>query len=138
MLKGIDHVAIAVADLDETLETFEKVFQIRSAHRELIESHAVEVATVDLGNTCIEFVQGKGDDSPVRKYVEKNGPGIHHIAFAVDNLPAAMARLTKKGVELIDKAPREGKDGSLVAFVHPRSAGRILYELVQTSRSEDK
>jgi methylmalonyl-CoA epimerase len=138
LLKGIEHVAVAVADLDETLDKFEKVFRLQVEHREFIESYGVEIATVRMGNTCIEFVEGKSEDSPIRKFVEKKGPGIHHIAFAVDDITSAIEELTKNGVDMIDKKPRRGKDDSLVAFVHPKSTGKILCELVQTRRSKEK
>ena len=134
MIKGIDHVAIAVDNLDETLEQFELLFGVKADHREVIESYHVEVATVNLGNTCIEFVEGKTPDSPTRKYIEKKGPGIHHVALEVDNITEAIAALTAAGARMIDQTPRPGKDGSLVAFVHPSSTGKTLYELVQVRK----
>jgi methylmalonyl-CoA epimerase len=136
MIKGIDHVAIAVDNLDETLEQFERLFGAKSHHRETIEGYGVEVATVRLGNTSVEFVEGKTPDSPTRKYVDKKGPGIHHVALEVDDIKAAIASLAAAGAELIDRSPRPGKDGSKVAFVHPKSTGRILYELVENKSPE--
>ena len=132
MIKGIDHIAIAVADLDEALKTFESVFGLEATHREHIADYDVEVATVKVGNTAIEFIQATSDDSPIRAFVEKRGAGIHHIALAVDDVEAGLESLNKKGVDLIDATPRDGKEGSRVAFVHPRSTSRVLYELVQT------
>lgn len=134
MIKGIDHVAIAVDNLEETLEQFERLFGATADHRETIASYNVEVATVQLGNTCIEFVEGKTPDSPTRKYVENKGPGIHHIALEVTDIAAAMAALTAAGAELIDKTPRTGKGGSQVAFIHPKSTGKVLYELVENAK----
>jgi methylmalonyl-CoA/ethylmalonyl-CoA epimerase len=131
MIKGIDHVAIAVENLDETLAQFERLFGVRAEHRETIAGYNVEVATVNVGNTCIEFVEGKTPDSPTRKYVEKKGAGIHHIALEVGDIVSAIAALTAGGAELIDKEPRTGKGGSKVAFIHPKSSGKILYELVE-------
>ena len=131
MLKGIDHVAVAVADLDDIISTFKTVFGVEVEHRETIEAYKVEVATLNLGNTCIEFVQGTSDDSPIRKYVENKGTGIHHLAFNVDDVEAAIVALTAAGADVIDRTPRPGKDGSLVAFVHPKSTGNVLCELVQ-------
>jgi len=136
MIKGIDHVAIAVENLDETIEQFERLFQATVEHRETIAGYGVEVATVKLGNTSIEFVEGKTPDSPTRKYIEKKGPGIHHVALEVDDITAALEAMTTAGAELIDKSPRTGKGGSKVAFVHPRSTGRVLYELVENSSPE--
>jgi methylmalonyl-CoA epimerase len=136
MIKGIDHVAIAVDNLDETLEQFERLFGAKAQHRETIEGYGVEVATVDLGSTSIEFVEGKTPDSPTRRYVDKKGPGIHHVALEVDDIESAIATLAAAGAELIDRSPRTGKGGSKVAFVHPRSTGRVLYELVENKSPE--
>lgn len=136
MLRGIDHVAVAVADLDEAVKTFKKVFGVDPVHREVIEGYHVETATFDVGNTCIEFVRGTSDESPISKYVDKKGPGIHHIAFAVEDVAAAMKKLAAAGARMVDRVPRTGKDGSLVAFIHPGSTGNILYELVQARPDE--
>jgi methylmalonyl-CoA/ethylmalonyl-CoA epimerase len=134
MIKGIDHVAIAVEDLDQALGIFEKLFGLRADHRERIADQPVEVATVRLGNTCIEFVQGTSPESPTRKFVEKRGPGIHHIALEVTDIAEVMASLARAGAEMIDTKPRKGKGGSTIAFVHPKSTGKILYELVENKK----
>lgn len=136
MIKRIDHIAIAVENLDETLERFERLFDAKAAHRETIAGYDVEVATVELGNTSVEFVEGKTPDSPTRKYIDKKGAGIHHIAFEVDDIESALAALAAAGAELIDRAPRAGKAGSKVAFIHPKSTGRVLYELVENKPPE--
>ena len=136
MIKNVDHIAIAVENLDESLANFKKLFGADVEHREEIEGYNVEVATVRVGNTCIEFVEGNTPDSPTRKYVEKKGQGIHHIAFEVDDIAAAIAELVANGGEMIDKSPRTGKDGSKVAFIHPKSSGKILYELVENKKSK--
>ena len=134
MIKNVDHIAIAVENLDNALENFEKLFGATVEHREEIAGYNVEVATVRVGNTCLEFVEGKTPDSPTRRYVDKKGQGIHHIAFEVDDIVTAMASLVEAGGNLIDQAPRDGKDGSKVAFVHPKSSGKILYELVENKK----
>ena len=134
MIKGVDHIAVAVENIDASLENFEKLFGATVEHREEIAGYNVEVATVRLGNTCIEFVEGKTTDSPTRNYVEKKGQGIHHIAFEVENIEAAIAGIVANGGEMIDEEPRIGKDNSRVAFVHPKSSGRILYELVENRK----
>jgi len=134
MIHGIDHVAVAVEDIDAALAMFEKTLGLRVEHREVIEGYGVEVATIRLGSTAIELVQGTTPDSPIAKYVAKRGPGIHHIALEVDDIASELSRLEADGVELIDRTPRAGKQESRVAFIHPRSTGRILYELVQNRK----
>jgi methylmalonyl-CoA/ethylmalonyl-CoA epimerase len=134
VIKGIDHVAVAVENIDEALKTFEKILGLRADHREVIEGYGVEVATIRLGNTAVELVCGTTEDSPIAKYVAKRGPGIHHIALEVDDVVAELARVEESGGELIDATPRDGKEQSRVAFIHPRSTGRILYELVQNKK----
>ena len=136
MIKGIDHIAIAVDNLDETLARFERLFGFAVEHRETIEGYGVEVATVNLGNTRLEFVEGKTPDSPTRKYIERRGPGIHHIAFEVDDIASAMAALAAAGADMVDDTPRPGKAGSKVAFIHPKTTGKILYELVENASPE--
>ena len=131
MFKGIDHIAIAVENLDASIQLYEKTFQLTVLHREYIERDGIEIATIDVGGTCIELVEGKRADSPIRKYVEKRGPGIHHIAFEVENIVAALEKLQKDSIQLIDRQPRPGKEGSMVAFINPGSTQKILYELVQ-------
>ena len=134
MIHGIDHVAIAVEDIDEALAMFKKTLGLEASHREVIAGYGVEVATVRLGPTAIELVQGTTPDSPISKYIEKRGPGIHHIALEVDDVAAELARLKSAGADLIDAAPRAGKEESRVAFIHPRSTGKVLYELVQNKK----
>ena len=136
MIKRIDHVAIAVADLDESIELFEKVLGLRMARREKVAGHDVETATFDLGETAIELVEGKGEGSAIRKFVERRGPGIHHIAVAVDDIERTLAELRAKGVRLIDESPRPGRAHSRVAFIHPDSTQKVLLELVQTEQEE--
>jgi len=127
----VDHIAIAVEDIDSSIELYASAFGKTPSHRERVEDFKVEIATVDVGDTAIEFIQPTSDDSPIRKFLNERGPGIHHIAFRVDDIHAALKELVAKGTHVIDKSPRNGKDGSLVAFIHPRSTERVLYELVQ-------
>jgi methylmalonyl-CoA/ethylmalonyl-CoA epimerase len=134
MIKGIDHVAVAVEDIDEALAMFRKVLGLEARHREVIEGYGVEVATIQLGTTAVELVCGTADDSPIARYIAKRGAGIHHIALETDDIDAELERVRENGAELIDDAPRGGKEGSRVAFIHPRSTGRILYELVQNKK----
>jgi methylmalonyl-CoA/ethylmalonyl-CoA epimerase len=127
----VDHIAIAVDNLDSALETYEAVFGVRAEHREYIEDYDVEIATLTAGNTALELIEGKSSGSPIRKFVETRGAGLHHVAFAVADIRATLDELRGQGVTLIDDAPRRGKSGSLVAFIHPKSTERVLYELVQ-------
>ena len=136
MFKGVDHVAIAVEDIDRALELFQSVFGLQVSHRETIEEYDVEVATIPLGNTSLELVQGKSDTSPISKFVSKKGAGLHHIALEVDDIVKVIAGL-KDSVKMIDETPRRGKDGSRVAFIHPGSTQKILYELVENAPTGD-
>jgi methylmalonyl-CoA/ethylmalonyl-CoA epimerase len=132
MFDQVDHIAIAVEDIDSSLDLYSATFGMSESHRELVEDFNVEIATINVGDTAIELIKPTNDASPIRKFLDERGPGIHHIAFRVDDIRTALSDLEKKGAELIDKSPRKGKDGSLVAFIHPRSTGHVLYELVQT------
>jgi len=133
MIKGIDHVAVAVENIDTALELLKTVLGITPDHRETIEGYGVETATLKLGNTAIELVAGTTPDSPISKYIEKRGPGIHHIALEVDDIASAIAAVSKNA-EMIDTNARPGKDDSRVAFIHPRSTGKILFELVENAK----
>jgi len=127
----IDHIAIAVENLDEAVEHFKRLFGLTVTHRETVPDYKTDTATFDLGGTAIELIQGTTEESTIRKFVKARGPGIHHIAFAVEDIEQALADLKAKGVRLIDEAPRRGNENSRVAFIHPESTQKILYELVQ-------
>lgn len=134
MIQAIDHVAIAVADLDAAIGVFESILGMRVKHREDVPDFKVRIATMSMGGTDIELIQATSDDSPVAKFVAERGPGLHHVALRVPDLAAALSTLNAQGVRLIDHKPRRGKDGSLVAFIHPAATGRVLCELVQNRR----
>jgi methylmalonyl-CoA/ethylmalonyl-CoA epimerase len=136
MIRKIDHIAIAVENLDEALALYESALGLKAACRERIPGFGVETATIPVGDTAIELVEGTSDDSAIRKFVRARGAGIHHIAFAVDDISSSIATLRERGVRLVDAAPRRGKDNSLVAFIHPASTLKILYELVQPARKK--
>jgi methylmalonyl-CoA epimerase len=131
MIKGIDHIAIAVENIDEAIELFEKKLGLRLHHRETVESQGVETATFEIGGTAIELVEGKTETSAIRKFIETKGPGIHHIAFAVDSVEGAISDLKQKEMRLIDETPKPGKENSRIAFIHPKSTQKILFELVE-------
>lgn len=130
-IRRIDHIAIAVKNLDESVRLYESVFGASVSVREYIDDYDVEIATIDIGGTTIELIEGKGEGSPIRRFVETRGPGLHHVAFAVDDIAKTLEALREDGVRLIDEKPRRGKDGSLVAFIHPKATQNVLYELVQ-------
>ena len=136
MIRGIDHIAIAVENLDEAIELFEKKLGLELTHREAVPSQGVETATFAIGGTAIELVEGKTEGSAIRKFVEARGPGIHHIAFAVDDVVKAISTLQKEGLRLIDETPKPGKERSRIAFIHPKSTQKILYELVEPAKGD--
>ena len=131
MINAVDHIAIAVNNLDEAIELYEDTLGFKLTHREHVESFGVDIATFDVGGTAIELLEGKAEGSAIRRFVEARGPGLHHIAFVVEDIEASIAALRAQGVRLIDETPRPGKEGSLVAFIHPKSTQKVLYELVQ-------
>jgi methylmalonyl-CoA/ethylmalonyl-CoA epimerase len=130
-LDGIDHIAIAVTDLDAAIQLFKSVLGMRLKHREDVAGFQVTIATLDTGGTDIELIQATSPDSPIAKFVAERGAGLHHVALRVPDIDAALETLRAQGVPLIDETPRPGKDGSRVAFIHPKATGRVLCELVQ-------
>ena len=131
MIRGIDHIAIAVDDLEAAIQLFESVLGMKLKHREEVAGFKVKIATLATGGTDIELIQAASPDSPIAKFVAERGPGIHHIAVVVPDIDAALATLAQQGVQLIDQTARPGKDGSRVAFIHPKATGRVLCELVE-------
>ena len=134
MIQGIDHVAIAVPDLEAAIQVFESVLGMKVKHREDVPGFKVKIATLSTGGTDIELIQATSDDSPVAKFVSERGAGIHHVAFGVPDIEDALGMLREQGVQLIDQTPRPGKDSSRVAFIHPKATNRVLCELVQNKR----
>ena len=128
--RGIHHVGVAVADLDEAVRTYERLFGGRLEHRARVEDQGVEAASMRVGDSRIELLAALGDDTPVGKFIANRGPGMHHLAYEVDDVESALADLAEQGAELIDAAPREGLFGLEVAFVHPDSVHGILSEVV--------
>jgi len=129
-VKGIHHVGMAVSDLDEAIATYGKLFGAELEHRDTVSEQGVEAAAVLVGGSRIELLAATGEDTPVGRFLAKRGPGIHHVAYEVDDLDAELAELDAQGVELIDHAPRPGFYGLRVAFVHPDAADGVLAELV--------
>jgi len=128
--QAIHHVGVAVEDLDAAVATYERLFGGRLEHRERVEDQGVEAASMRLGDSRVELLAALGEDTPVGKFLAKRGPGMHHIAYAVPDVGAALADLQAAGAELIDKAPRRGMFGLEVAFLHPESVHGVLSEVV--------
>lgn len=131
MLDRIDHVGIAVDDINAAINLYEGTLGMPLVHRETVTEQGVDAALLDIGAGHIELLGPLGPDTPVGKFLTKNGPGLHHVAYAVSEIEAALAKLADDGVKLIDREPRIGIRGSKVAFVHPKSTGGVLTEIVQ-------
>ncbi len=131
MLDRIDHVGVATEDLDGAISLYEGTFGMPVAHRETVESQGVEAVLLDVGEGHVELLRPLGPETPVGKYLAKKGPGLHHVAYAVADIDAALSGLKESGVELIDSEARQGIRDSRVAFLHPRATGGVLTELVE-------
>jgi methylmalonyl-CoA/ethylmalonyl-CoA epimerase len=129
----INHLGIATKGIDEALAFWSDALGLESVHTETVEDQKVRVAMLPIGESRIELLEPTSDDSPISKFLEKRGGGIHHIAVEVDDIEAALAKLKANGARLIDETPRKGAEGCLVAFVHPSSANGVLLELVQAN-----
>ena len=129
----IDHIGIATRGIDETARFWREVLDLDITETEVVAEQKVRVAMLAIGESRLELLEATSDDSPISKFLEKRGPGIHHIAVRVDDIRGALARLKQYGARLIDEEPRMGARGCLVAFVHPSSTGGVLLELVQQS-----
>ena len=127
---GIHHLGVAVEDLDTALSTYDRLFGAELEHRETLEEQGVEAASLRIGSDRVELLAALGDDTPVGKFLSKRGPGMHHVAFEVDDVGAALDELTAEGAELIDARPRRGLFGLQVAFVHPDAVHGVLAEIV--------
>ena len=130
----INHLGIATKGIDEALKFWGDALGLENVHTETVADQKVRVAILPLGESRIELLEPTSDDSPISKFLEKRGGGIHHIAVEVDDIGASLAKLRSQGVPLIDETPRIGAENCLVAFVHPAAANGVLLELVQTRR----
>src|SRR2546426_11385087 len=130
--RGIHHLGIAVEDLDEAVATYERLFGAEVEHRGSVADQGVEAASLWVGAGRVELLASLGGETPVGKFLAKRGPGMHHVAYEVEDLPAELSRLSPAGAELIDERPREGLFGLEVAFVHPDAAHGVLSELVSS------
>jgi methylmalonyl-CoA/ethylmalonyl-CoA epimerase len=136
MFGRIDHIGIAVADIEAALEIYEKSFEMSVAHRETVESQGVEAVLLDVGDGHVELLRPLAPDTPVGKFLDRKGPKLHHVAYAVDDIDSTLEKLAAAGFELIDAKARTGIRGSRVAFVQPRSTGGVLTEIVEPSGEE--
>ena len=127
----IDHIGVAVADLDAAVALHERTYGMPVVHRETVTEQGVEAVLLDVGENHVELLRPLADDTPVGRFLAQRGPGLHHVAYQVPDIEAALARLRDLGVRLIDESPRIGIRGSRVAFVHPASGAGVLTELVE-------
>ena len=131
MFARIDHIGVAVTDLDEALKLYEQDYAMELVHRETVESQGVEAVLLDVGENHVELLRPLADDTPVGKFLAKRGPGLHHVAYQVTDIEAELERLRAAGIQLIDETPRVGIRNSRVAFLHPKSSGAVLTEIVE-------
>ncbi len=131
----INHLGIATKGIDEALKFWADALGLENVHTETVEDQKVRVAMLPIGESRIELLEPTSDDSPISKFLEKRGGGIHHIAVEVENIEETLEKLKSEGMRLIDETPRIGAEGCLVAFVHPASANGVLLELVQAEKS---
>jgi methylmalonyl-CoA epimerase len=128
--RGIHHLGVAVDDLDSALSTYQRLFGARLEYRETVPDQGVEAASLRIGSDRVELLAALGDDTPVGKFLAKHGPGMHHVAYEVDDVGVAIDELAAEGAELIDESPRRGLFGLEVAFVHPDAVHGVLAEIV--------
>jgi methylmalonyl-CoA/ethylmalonyl-CoA epimerase len=131
MFGRIDHIGIAVEDIDAAIALYERSFEMVLAHRETVESQGVEAVLLDVGDGHVELLQPLGPETAVGKFLARTGPGLHHVAYAVEDIDATLEKLAAAGLELIDSEARVGIRDSRVAFLHPRSTGGVLTEIVE-------
>ena len=131
MLGAIDHTGIAVADLEQSLAFYRDVLGMPLVHREALPDQGVDAALLDIGDGHVELIAPLGPDTGVARFLEQRGPGLHHVAYRVDDIEATLASLSAAGVRLIDERPRTGIRGSRVAFLHPAATGGVLTEIVE-------
>ncbi|MCB0318688.1 MAG: methylmalonyl-CoA epimerase [Bdellovibrionales bacterium] len=130
-MKNLDHIAYAVHDLDKSIEFYKNHFGFEFESREKIESQGAEIVFLKLKNTKIELLAPLNEESKIHKFLKKNGPGIHHVCYKVDNIRKEMARLENEGLQLIDNEPRPGAHNTLICFFHPKSTEGVLTELCE-------
>jgi len=133
MFARVDHIGVAVEDLDAAIALHEEAYGMAVAHREVVEEQGVEAVLLDVGENHVELLRPLDGETPVGRFLSKRGPGLHHVAYQVSDVQAALDTLRERGLRLIDETPRTGIRGSRVAFLHPESSGGVLTEIVQPS-----
>jgi methylmalonyl-CoA/ethylmalonyl-CoA epimerase len=133
-LEKIEHIGIAVKNIKEALKYYENILGLKCYAVENVEDQKVKTAFLMIGETKLELLEPTSDDSPIAKYIEKRGEGIHHIAFAVEGIEKRLAEVEEKGIRLIDENPRKGAEGLEIAFLHPKSTGGVLTEFCEKNR----
>ena len=131
MFGRIDHIGVAVEDLDGAVKLYSESFGMREQHRETIEAFDVEAVLLEVGEGHVELLKPLSGESGIGKFLERNGPGLHHVAYQTSDIDSALEQVKAAGLDLIDKEPRRGIRGSRVAFLHPKSTGGVLTELVE-------
>lgn len=131
MLKKIDHIGIAVKNLEETAKQYQEVFGMSPLGAEEVKEQKVKVVSFKVGESTVEFLEATTEDSPIAKFIEKKGEGVHHLAFSVENIEEVLKDMEGKGVSLIDRVPRLGAHNKKIAFLHPKSTGGVLIELCE-------
>ncbi|MGZ4201407.1 MAG: methylmalonyl-CoA epimerase [Thermoleophilaceae bacterium] len=131
MFGRIDHIGVAVEDLDAAIGLYRDSFAMREQHRETVEAFDVEAVLLEIGDGHVELLRPLSAESGVGKFLERNGPGLHHVAYQTDNIDSALEQVRAAGLALIDEQPRTGIRGSRVAFLHPKATGGVLTELVE-------
>lgn len=137
-MNKIEHIGIAVKDLDQANDLYEKILGVGHYKVEEVESESVKTSFFKVGESKIELLEGIGDDNAISKFIEKKGEGIHHIAFDVDDIVTEMNRLEKEGFVLLNEKPKHGADNKLVCFVHPKTTNKVLIELCQEIKDEEQ
>lgn len=131
MVNKIDHIGVAVKNLDEAVSFYENILGLKASGTEIIEEQKVKVAFLPVGDSEVELLESTEEDGPVAKYIAKNGEGVQHIAYRVDDVEAAIAEMKEKGIRMIDEKPRYGAGGAKIAFCHPKSTFGVLIELTE-------
>ncbi|MCW3057546.1 MAG: methylmalonyl-CoA epimerase [Solirubrobacterales bacterium] len=137
MFSRIDHIGVAVEQIDPALELYRDSFELRVAHREVVEEQGVEAVLLDVGEGHVELLAPLGPQTPVGRFLARQGPGLHHVAYQVTDIDSTLEAVRRAGLELIDQQPRIGIRGSRVAFMHPRATAGVLTEIVEPAAGVD-